>query len=337
MSDERVRAALISILGLEIPVDIMPAPELAGQVGMTRLDVAGTPVAVAWLPVGWPRQVREVLARSFVPDLVAAPEMSPGARLAAAQAGLGWFDETGAADLVLGPTFRIRQPGTPLRQLDANLGWRPATTAVCEVLLTGTAATVSAVHKRTGLALSTVATALKFLETQKLLHAEARRGPGAARSVTETPALLEAYTAAAIRLRSPLSIRVGTLWRDPITGVTELGKAWTSAGVRWATTGALTAEILAPLLTQLSPMEIYLDARTLAALRVAALRAGLTEAAGGRLLLRPFPSPIGPALSKELRPGFWSVPWPRAFADLRATGVRGEEAADHLREVCEGD
>ena len=253
------------------------------------------------------------------------------------QAGLGWFDETGAADFVLSPTFRIRQPGTPPRQLDANLGWRPATTAVCEALLTGTAATVSAVHERTGLAMSTVATALKFLETQKLLHAEARRGPGAARIVTDTSALLEAYTAAAIRLRSPLSLRVGTLWRDPIAGVTELGEVWTSAGVRWATTGTLTAEVLAPLLTQLSPMEIYLDARTLAELRVAALQTGLTEAGGGRLLLRPFPSQAGAALSSEIRPGFWSVPWPRAFADLRAAGVRGEEAADHLREVCEGD
>jgi hypothetical protein len=30
------------------------------------------------------------------------------------------------------------------------------------------------------------------------------------------------------------------------------------------------------------------------------------------------------------------VPWPRVFADLRAIGVRGEEAAEHLREVVRG-
>jgi hypothetical protein len=84
-------------------------------------------------------------------------------------------------------------------------------------------------------------------------------------------------------------------------------------------------------------MEIYLEARTLAQLRDAALKVNLTEASGGRLLLRPFPSPAGAALSSEIRPGFWAVPWPRAFADLRDGGVRGEEAADHLREVCESD
>ena len=294
-------------------------------------------VSVAWLSVGWPRQVREVLARAFIPDLIAAPEMSPGARRTAAEAGVGWFDETGAADFTLGPTFLVQKDGRPTLQLDANLGWRPATTAVCEALLTGSSATVAAVHRRTGLAMSTVATALKFLETQKLLHAEASRGPGAARTVLDRSALLETYAAAAIRLRSPLSVRVGSLWRDPIAGITALGDLWSSAGVQWAVTGALTAEVLAPLLTQLSPMEMYIDARTIAELRLAVLKAGLREVGGGRLLLRPFPSPAGAALSTEIRPGFWSVPWPRAFADLRATGVRGEEAADHLREVCERD
>lgn len=202
-----------------------------------------------------------------------------GARRTASEAGIGWFDETGAADFTLGPTFRIRISGTPPMHLDTNAGWRPATTAVCEALLAGTSATVAALHERTELAMSTVATALKF--------------------------------------------------------VVKVGSEWTSAGLRWSTAGTLTAEVLAPLLTQVSPMEIYLEAHTLAELRVAARTAGLEEANGGRLLLRPFPSPAGAALSNELQPGFWSVPWPRAFADLRSTGVRGEDAADHLREVCE--
>lgn len=43
------------------------------------------------------------------------------------------------------------------------------------------------------------------------------------------------------------------------------------------------------------------------------------------------------AFEGEIDPGFWSVPWPRAFADLRDTGARGEDAADHLREVCDSD
>jgi len=39
----------------------------------------------------------------------------------------------------------------------------------------------------------------------------------------------------------------------------------------------------------------------------------------------------------EDRPcGIRVVPWPRVYADLRLVGVRGEDAAEHLREVMRG-
>ena len=82
-------------------------------------------------------------------------------------------------------------------------------------------------------------------------------------------------------------------------------------------------------------MVVYVDALTLATLATAAHAAGLTLIEGGRLQLRPFPSPITRRLSAKVGPGLRSVPWPRAYADLRDTGVRGEEAAEHLREVME--
>jgi len=61
--------------------------------------------------------------------------------------------------------------------------------------------------------------------------------------------------------------------------------------------------------------------------------AGLKLIEGGRLELRPFSSPITRRLSAEVSPRLRRVPWPRVYADLRDTGVRGEEAAEHLREV----
>lgn len=337
MGAGRIQAALSVVLDGQVAVQPVGGSAKGGRTDVSLVRVGGRTISIAWLALGWPKQVREVLSRAAIPDLVAAPEMSAGARRTASEAGLGWFDETGAADFTLSPTFLVRRDGSPRLRLDTNLGWRPATTAVCEALLTGSAATVAAVRKRTGLAMSTVATALKFLEAQKLLHAGAHRGPSSARTITDRAALLEAYAAAAARLRSPQSIRVGMLWRDPTAGLIDTGRLWTSAGVRWSATGALTADVLAPLLTQVSPLEVYIEARTLAELRAAARKVNLAEARGGRLLLRPFPSPAGAALSSEIRPGFWSVPWPRSFADLRGAGVRGEEAADHLREACEHD
>jgi hypothetical protein len=75
-----------------------------------------------------------------------------------------------------------------------------------------------------------------------------------------------------------------------------------------------------------------LDAQTIAELQAVAERAGLRSIAGGRLTLLPLPTVTTSRLATELD-GVRLAPWPRVYADLRTTGVRGEEAAEHLREV----
>jgi hypothetical protein len=114
--------------------------------------------------------------------------------------------------------------------------------------------------------------------------------------------------------------------------VAEAGRAWREAGIDWAVTSALSASILAPAMTQISPMEAYVTARTPGDLRRAASVAGFREIDGGRLLLRPFPTPAAGTTTSEVSPGVRSMLWPRVYADLRTTGVRGEDAAEHLRE-----
>ncbi len=295
------------------------------------VSVAGRRVRLRWLPVGWPRQVDQALRRKPRPDVLVAPQMSPGARARASQKHVGWADETGAAEIAHG-TILISRTGSPPTPLGTRLGWRAATLAVCEVLLTGCPATVSAVSEATGLAISTAAGSLKFLDDQGLLGTDAARGPLSSRYITETNALLDGYAAAAERLRSPISVRVGVLWRDPIKGASEIGQSWHDANVSWAVTSALTAAVLAPTLTEVSPMEVYVEGRTPGDLRRAAAIVGLHEIDGGRLLLRPFPTPANGIVTEQITPQLTSVLWPRAYADLRTTGVRGEDAAEHLRE-----
>jgi hypothetical protein len=295
------------------------------------VTIDGRDLRLRWLPVGWPRQVTEALQSQPRPQLLAAPRMSPGARQAAHNAGVGWVDESGAA-LIEFPHLRIRLDGDPLERLDTKLGWRPATLAVCEVLLAGDAsATVASMVKATGLAMSTTATALKFLEHQKFLTSGVSRGREAGRVVSDRDALLDAYAAAASRLRSPVSIPVGVLWRDPVAGAIGAGQRWTAAGIDWAATSALSAAVLAPIQTEIAPMEIYVAGRTHGDLRRAATAAGLPEIDGGRLRLRPFPTPAGAVTTVTTPDGLRLVLWPRAYADLRTTGVRGEDAAEHLR------
>lgn len=284
-----------------------------------------------WVPVGWPRQVAEALQRKPRPDIVTAPRLSPGAREMARREGVGWVDESGAGEISV-PGLRIKVDGDPAVPLDSNVGWRPATLAVCEILLTGCPATVSAVVGETGLSMSTVATALKFLEQQGILSSAASRGRYSRRQAVDMDEFVDAYAAAASRLRSPLSVRIGILWREPIEAVTEAGRIWREAGIDWAATSAMTAAVLAPALTEVTPMEVYVSGRTPSDLRRAATVVGLRDIEGGRLILRPFPTPAGAAVTAEIAPGLRSVLWPRAYADLRQAGVRGEGAAEHLRE-----
>ncbi len=312
--------------GLRIRVEA--AGERPGRFDATLESV---PAKVEWLGVGWPRQVRELLVRPDRPDLVVAPELSQGARSLLNEAGLSWVDGTGAARVALHGINIWRDVANRARRPQVNRGWTAGALAVCEGLLIGAGGTVAELAEATGLAPSTVATALKFLQGEHLLDAEAARGRNARRTVVDKDQLLDAYAAAAARLRSPVAIRVGVLWRDPIRGASEVGARLAANGGRWSTTGALAANVLAPYLTQTDPWEMYVDGGSLVELRQVAREVDLSEAAGGRLLLRPFPTPAGDALSTTLA-GQRVAAWPRVFSDLRMIGVRGEDAAEHLRE-----
>jgi hypothetical protein len=245
---------------------------------------------------------------------------------------VGWVDESGAAEIDL-PNLVVSRSGAPPTPLDTKLGWRRTTLAICEALLDDHAtATVESVAEATGLSVGTAAGALKFLENEGHLTSSAARGRGAARSVVDQNALLDAYATAATRLRVPTALRVGVLWRDPVQGAIEAGKRWSAMKIPWAATSALSAAVMAPMQTEIAPLEIYVAASTPSALYRAAETAGLKQIDGGRLTLRPFPTPAVDRLFVKLRGGLQSMPWPRVYADLRTTGVRGEDAAEHLRE-----
>ena len=299
------------------------------------LELNGEPIRVTWLGEGGLRQARELIAdRKDRPDVAVARLMSSGAREVLSAAGIGWVDETGAAEIARG-TLIVSKSGHPPVSPRKPPHWTPAVLAVAEALLCGGRATVAAIQESTALSAGSATNALRTLTDLRLLNAEARRGPNAARRIPDPDRLLDAYAAAAAALMPTISLTVGVIWRDPVAGLTDTGRQWDRAGILWAATGAMAASVLAPYLTTVTTSEVYVEGKTRAGLEWVAANAGFRPIEGGRLTLRPFPTVTADRLA-AVKNGLRLVPWPRAYADLRVVGVRGEEAAEHLREKIRG-
>jgi len=256
--------------------------------------------------------------------------MSPGATAGTAQAGLGWVDETGGAELSL-PGLILARTGQAPKAVKGPPRWTAAVLGTAEALLTGVRPTVAAVHERTGLSTGASTNAPRTLTELGHLRASSSRGRNSAREIVDARALLQAYATAATQQPVRPSIRVGVVG-DLMAELEALGKQWDALNVTWSLTGVAGAALLAPYLAQVTSADVLVDASTPAELQALARRSGLQVLDGGRVTLRPFPTAVSRRLSTEI--GDTRVaPWPRIFADLRTTGVRGEEAAEHLREV----
>ncbi|WP_152365894.1 hypothetical protein [Microlunatus speluncae] len=296
------------------------------------VSVAGQTIAVEWLRAGTLPAVTNVLNRSPRPyvTVIVAPKMSEGARAAAAKAGVGWVEETGAAEISL--PFLIVSRTAPPQLASKQVRWRASDLGVAEALLEGVRPTVDEVTKATGMSSSTVTASLAFLAAEGQLEADAARGRKSARSLSDPGALLDSYASAAGAFAPKAEIHVGLLARDPLAAIAEIGESWRKQKVTWAATSAVAAAALAPFATQVAPLLVYIDADTHPQLVAGAELVNLSPIRGGRLALRPFPTKATAKLS-EWRDGLAIVPWARCYADLMTTGVRGEDIATNLREL----
>ena len=294
--------------------------------------VNGHPFQIKWIGDGRLADAKRVVStRRGRPDIAVARHMSPGAREMLVEAGIGWVDETGAAEIAAG-TIVISRPGRPPKSTGPPERWTPSVIAIAEALLCGTKATVAATEEATGLSNGSCTTALRVLTDFGLLEADAGRGRDSARRVADQDRLLDAYASAVEAAPPSISLKIGVTWRDTIDGVAQTGAKWDKARIVWASTGAVAAGVIAPHVTTVNAADVYVDAETILGLEAAAGALGLRPIEGGRLTIRPFPSVTARRMATRVD-GLMVAPWPRVFADVRTVGVRGEEAAEHLREV----
>lgn len=185
--------------------------------GRIQVDAAGGRFIATWIGEGWLRDARSALAAGESrADIVVARRMSPGARSAVAQAGLGWVDESGGAEIAL-PGLLVSRSGRPDPKVQRSPRWTRSVVGTAEALLLGTRPTVAEVEAVTGLSAGSATKALAVLTELGLLRSGAARGRRSAREIDDRDGLLDAYAAAATALSPTLSLRVGLGGRDLIS------------------------------------------------------------------------------------------------------------------------
>ena len=327
---ERVRTLFATILPMGTRIKV----ERLDDVDVT-VNVAGTPLRVRFAGRGDFRGVQIALKARPRPDVIVASRLSIAARQAIAKEGINWADERGAASIEAGSIVIVLSGQTPavrqiLDRLDSGGDW-----------YRGSHPRWHNPDRRSSRSDDRAFTkyrvrVLAFLVGRDLLRAPKARGPQSGRRIVDFDRLLDQYSEAAHRRRPKFELRCGLLWREPYTEIKQIGQKWTSMRVPWSVAGALAASILAPYLTQTPTGVVYVGASRELEIVQIARRAGLEVMEGGRLLLLPFPTLATKQLIQE-KEGVWVTSWPRTYADLLNEGVRGEEAAEHLRGVFRGN
>ncbi|MGE4164144.1 MAG: type IV toxin-antitoxin system AbiEi family antitoxin [Vicinamibacterales bacterium] len=295
--------------------------------------LAGRELAVRWAGAGSLADARACVGLDPTPDVVAARRLSPGARALLSDAGIGWVDESGAADIAVG-TIVISRTGRPTAERERTPRWTTSTEAVAEALLCGVRPTVSATSDATSLSVGACTNALRTLTTLGFLDAGAARGRDSGRRIRDRRALLDAYAYATAARREPRepALQVGVTWRTIDAGLETLAATLNDNDIAWALSGAAAADHYAPHLSGYSAADVYVDRHTAAELEAVARACGLRPIDGGRLTLKPFPTLTTRHCAVDAG-AIRLAPWPRVFVDLLDIGVRGEDAAEHLWET----
>ena len=166
--------------------------------------------------------------------------------------------------------------------------------AAVEAVLAGVNPTVEAVEAETGMSRGASANALSRLEQRGLLERPTpKRGPNASRRIVDVDALIDQYTEAADKFRKRQKVvRVHRLWANPLDVLDiEIGPGLTAMGVTWAVSGAAASTLLAPYLSDVTVVELYVDRSLLMARdRLASALGGRVVEKGHRIEVRELPT-----------------------------------------------
>jgi hypothetical protein len=336
----KVRNATIAALPGGVRVSVTPTQTSAVPTfHVTILAGSGEHQFVAgWTGEGWPADVERLVAVAPDVEVVVAKQFSLGAKDWLSAHHRGWVDQSGDAHVSLSTGLIIlREARTRQIKTATPVKWTRTMLAAAEAALAGVTPTVEAVEAATGISRGASANALARLETLGLLRRQrGTRGRGSARSIVDRDAFLDEYAAAAATLRHPQRvIRIHRLWRDPLEAFeSEIGPALNRDSSSWAVTGAAASILVAPYLSDVTVVELYVDDELFAnPHHLADVLGGRVVDRGQLIEVRALPTPMsanGPVVN-----GIHVALPARIYADLIAVGGRSAEAAAHLKEMID--
>ena len=321
----------------EIPgLTVVAEPGKAGHRVDAILQFAGreAPIAVEFKARANAATARQLVHQfetlAATPLLLVAGETTVEARAILEEHGIGVIDSLGNAHLELpGLLFHLegrrpqRRAGGPITPI--RLRGKAGIAAQALLLQPDRAWKVQDLAQDAGVATGLAHRVLARLEDEGVVVAEGS-GPQRVRRVTNRAALLDLW--AEEQLERPQQTLGHLLAQTPQQLIQQLAINLGRAGIDYALTGAAAANLVAPFVTAIPVVEVWV-AETAAP---EALRAAADPVTEGQNVVFLQAKDDAPLAFREQRRDLWVANRFRLYADLRRDPRRGREQADHLRE-----
>ncbi|KJQ53292.1 type IV toxin-antitoxin system AbiEi family antitoxin [Microbacterium sp. SA39] len=305
-----------------------------------------------WAGEGLPadvRRVRNMITHSSLQPrgipVITARRMSPGAREILSEEQLSWADAGGRAQIVVPEEVYI----TRLDPIPVDAGrrfkWSAAADAVAETLLAWQVRQGPDAHEplerpaeiaeTAGVSIPHAARVLRqFDEQSYTAKIGAERGSSAGRALRDPGRMLSDWAGhhAASSLTAAAEFHVP--WREHQLSISMLAESLSN--LDWAVTGVAAADRIAPYLTSIPTVDIYVSADALQeALQLLSSQRDVMQVdQGGRV--RVFAESEYVFRLADHQDGLRVASPIRVYSDLLRLGGRAAEAAEYLREATIG-
>lgn len=293
----------------------------------------------------WPFSNHSHAYADAIVPVITARRISPGARKEIEARGLSWADLAGRAHISAPPGLLIsRLPARTVKTPSSAIKWSESAGAVAETILhlsgrdaveavEGRPLDAERVSQLSGFSYPQVNKVLQQFEGANYIAKIGTERGSSARRFLRNPSALLSDWAGWHTDRRLKTVEMQTLWRS-----SDQSLNWLQSAVmgEWAVTGWLGADLLAPFSTAVPTVACYVEQRVFERAVEKLLNDENIDQAStnGRISVAPAEKHVLNLADLRSQPPVVSPI--RVYGDLLRIGGRGEEAAQHLREVAIG-